>query len=1179
MIDGESNRDVGASSGRLPDTSGVSAPGEARGLATDDSAPVLVGSAAVAQPRPEDLVRTMRMLLAAAPCAYVVTDHHGRILTANRSAGDVFGCADADLLGRDIVQLAVGEDRKSVSATVKSRKGRSGVRTGTMRLNGTGRPLRYAVALSSVEGHPCAGAQLHWALWAQEGKDVLCFDGNAALCAHGQDDGACSLGRGLQALHQVNMELTRIESIPDFCRAVIVLGRERLGFDRLGLWLLKPGTSRTFQGTFGTDEGGMIRDESDQTYAAKDEEMIRLVVEGRLPFLLRDSFPLYSAERKVVGTGTSCVAALWDGERILGYLASDNLLTGRPIASRQAELLKLYAVTVGHCYRHKLADRDIRQSEAAERSFSDRLHALHEATNELVLAQSRDELSRLAVEMALDRLGFDRVGIWFTEDGKADAIHGSWGTDAQGRPRCEIGVVYRLIRDVGTKRVLRGEMPVAIRQFDPPADDRDDRPEKVYQATVPLWDGRSVLGTVSMDNLIHRRPITRHDVEILRLFASDLGHLVVRQKSEEALRADREAERDFRRLLQRLHEGGSRLAAADSIEDLFRVAVQVATGELGFDRVGIWLADEGDPALFRGTFGIDPSGTPRDERDRCYRQKEGGLMMKVASGRIPYGIRPCDPTLLRAEAPEGRYRQTIVPLRDGQRVMGVVTMDNLLHGRHVDGRQIEVLRIFASDLGHLYTRRLAEEALRRSEENYRLLIETQTDMVIRMTPEKEILFISPSACRTFALREGDAVGTTFAPEVHVEDRRREDAFIRGLRLPPHSGYMEERMMTIDGMRWVAWSVNGLLDRDGTLVSLVCVGRDITDRRREEDLLRVSEFAISSATNAIAIADLDGRINSVNRAFLNAWGPTDPAEVIGRDIESLLAEGQYAPSAREELERRGRWSGERIARRSDGSAFHVHMTADIVKDKSGKPISLMASFVDMTERQEMEKLILEAGMAERRRIGHDLHDSLGQALTGVAFLSKTLESNLARQKLPQAPDAARIVRLVDESITLTRMLARGLQPVTLGAGGLLQALDTLAADTSELYRTSCTFDGHEDAGVDDEFVASHLYHIAEGAVSNVVRHARASNIAIRLARTPQGTIELSIADDGIGMNPEALASKGMGMRTMRYRASVIGGSLNIDSREGRGTVVACVFPQPDEDQILGNDKKGDSSPRQ
>jgi signal transduction histidine kinase len=214
--------------------------------------------------------------------------------------------------------------------------------------------------------------------------------------------------------------------------------------------------------------------------------------------------------------------------------------------------------------------------------------------------------------------------------------------------------------------------------------------------------------------------------------------------------------------------------------------------------------------------------------------------------------------------------------------------------------------------------------------------------------------------------------------------------------------------------------------------------------------------------------------------------------------------------------------------------------------------------EISERKRLEKSILEISEKEKGRIAQDLHDGLGQHLTGVAFLSKVLERKLIEKSVPDAYDAAKIARLVNEAINQTRELARGLLPVQSGSKGLMSALRHLASEVEELFDISCRFRVDEDVSIRNSDLATHLYRIAQEAVTNAIKHGQSRQIFIGLSHRP-GKVILSIQDDGSGFTNRLKNKEGMGIRTMNYRANMIGASLDIQKNPAGGTVVVCTLP--------------------
>jgi len=214
--------------------------------------------------------------------------------------------------------------------------------------------------------------------------------------------------------------------------------------------------------------------------------------------------------------------------------------------------------------------------------------------------------------------------------------------------------------------------------------------------------------------------------------------------------------------------------------------------------------------------------------------------------------------------------------------------------------------------------------------------------------------------------------------------------------------------------------------------------------------------------------------------------------------------------------------------------------------------------EMAERERIERELLEISEREQRRIGRDLHDSLGQHLTGVALAGQVLEEKLAARGLPEARDASHMVELVQEGISLSRKMARGLHPIEIEADGLMQALEELAAISGDLFRVSCRFECDSPVLIRDSATSGHLYRITQEAVSNAVKHGKAKNIIVQLEALDDG-IALRVRDDGIGLPANGERHEGMGLRIMAHRASMISGTFDARRSLEGGTIISCEVP--------------------
>ncbi len=197
--------------------------------------------------------------------------------------------------------------------------------------------------------------------------------------------------------------------------------------------------------------------------------------------------------------------------------------------------------------------------------------------------------------------------------------------------------------------------------------------------------------------------------------------------------------------------------------------------------------------------------------------------------------------------------------------------------------------------------------------------------------------------------------------------------------------------------------------------------------------------------------------------------------------------------------------------------------------------------------------------EQYRIGNDLHDGLGQELTGIALMLRGVAGRATSEYPPILPEIEGITRLVSNAIESTRALARGLSPVNLERGGLRDALEGLAMHASELYGVEVAYTHRlRTLHPITAELANHLYRIAQEAVRNAVHHGKARSIRLHL-HGARAKVRLIVTDDGVGLPDDAMDAPGMGLKIMSYRARMLGGEVRFERAEPRGVRIVCECP--------------------
>lgn len=337
-----------------------------------------------------------------------------------------------------------------------------------------------------------------------------------------------------------------------------------------------------------------------------------------------------------------------------------------------------------------------------------------------------------------------------------------------------------------------------------------------------------------------------------------------------------------------------------------------------------------------------------------------------------------------------------------------------------------------------------------------------------------------------------------------------------------------------------------------------------NQSKEECLrqLRENEYRLlailDNAAEAIVCVDSNGCILDFNRAAERMFG-YQANQVAGQDINTLIvmAENERAADFLDEFLRQPRprvpWRNlERMGKRN-GSLFPVELAIGEI-DSLGQ-----FSFIirDLSEYKRLEQQVIDASTLEQESIGHEIHDGLGQQLTALDLLATSLARKLERSGSPDASTAAVLAHHAREALAEARSIARGLAPVEIDPDGLSTALNALAESNRAATAINCQASIRSPVSIPDSRIATHLYRIAQEAVTNAIRHSGARNIELSL-KQKNGLTSLCVQDDGGGLPANASQQGGLGLHIMRYRANLIGAQLNITGNAS-GCRVCCTLP--------------------
>ena len=346
-----------------------------------------------------------------------------------------------------------------------------------------------------------------------------------------------------------------------------------------------------------------------------------------------------------------------------------------------------------------------------------------------------------------------------------------------------------------------------------------------------------------------------------------------------------------------------------------------------------------------------------------------------------------------------------------------------------------------------------------------------------------------------------------------------------------------------------------------------MARDKQEQFQIEQKLRESEARARSilrtTVDAIITINNRGSIRTFNRAAEKLF-QYKASEVIGKNVKILMPQPykrehdgyieNYHQTGRRKIIGIGR---DVTGKRKDGTTFPMYLAVSEVNVNNQR---LYTGIIrNVTEQRRLEQEVLRISEHERHRIGQDLHDGLGQMLTGISMINKNIAASLKKEGHPLAPEVDELTTLLKEADEYARGLSRGLIPVEFESEGLHAALERLATNAGKLLNIECELNSTNNFQFEDTTSMTHLYRIVQEAISNAVKHGNATKAVVSLHGN-QERLLIKIEDNGTGFPENWDKHKGLGVRIMQFRARLIGANLEIDTSSLGGAAIICViFP--------------------
>lgn len=325
---------------------------------------------------------------------------------------------------------------------------------------------------------------------------------------------------------------------------------------------------------------------------------------------------------------------------------------------------------------------------------------------------------------------------------------------------------------------------------------------------------------------------------------------------------------------------------------------------------------------------------------------------------------------------------------------------------------------------------------------------------------------------------------------------------------------------------------------------------------------ISQAIFDTSLDAIITIDKSGRIESLNRTAETMFGYSEK-ELLGENIKVLMPfpyninHDKYLKNYLKTGEKKILDSRREVhAMKKDGTIFPIDLgvTEIIIEGKR----TFAGVIRDLSAQRELEKQLIERGNEERRKIGRELHDGLGQMLTGIRLLTESLTRKLQANALPGAEEVKEISEMITEADQYARSISQGMVQVDVEKRGLSVAIQNLCKQTTKYAGIECTMMESNEIKIENHTMAVHIYRIIQEAISNAIKHGKAHKVIIRLSQNKYHT-SISIDDDGEGFNPDEIENKGIGLQIMKYRVGIMGGIFEIARTEEKMTRIQCIIP--------------------
>ncbi len=614
---------------------------------------------------------------------------------------------------------------------------------------------------------------------------------------------------------------------------------------------------------------------------------------------------------------------------------------------------------------------------------------------------------------------------------------------------------------------------------------------------------------------------------------------------------------------QRTEQLANALEALSNSELLFRTMIESAP-------MGIVLLNE------------DGVITERNQSlERMLGYPDGGLVKVIFESLVvPDDREKVREVLRHPDVAEGATSRVEIRFTriDGDIIWGAISASRMA----LAGNERSFATVMIKDVTE---RKVIEEELRRSEEQFRTVFSEAPIGIALLDVHGRHVHTNQALNEMLRYDPGALEGKELEDVVHPADCDEEKKNLQLMadgRL--HRYHREMRFLRADST--VAWTnVNGTAIRtdDGDLLYCLRIVEDITQKKETEQQMQMLAATLTSMNECVIITDATYRILSINKAFTRTFGFPEE-EVRGRHVSFLTGKTLSRRTVMDIVDGtlRGGWTGEVTVVRRSGEMFPILLSTSVVREEHGSPIALVGIARDITEQKRLQQMLVEterrrsedlrrfavsvqhAQEEERQRIARELHDDICQRLSGMKLNMEVLEDEIRLTDRRTSRVLRGFRKQFEQTISEVRRLSSNLRPTILDDFGLTIAMNLLVRDFEKSHGIPVRLESRNlSVGRLDPHVEIALYRIAQESLTNIARHAAATEIAIRLM-CGENVAELIVRDNGNGFDEASVVNAresghGMGLISMRERAELLGGSCVVTSELRGGTTVHASIP--------------------